>query len=345
MTSAADTINAAFLGTIIATAPIVKALLQRAVPLNHITGAEKSLQALKIQIGKDDPLPRSVVDLPAHLSSSEGRSHPQHQLSNLVHKANQASLFANIHSPRDQLRLSAVTRPRAGLWLSALPVKQLGLKFDKQEFVALLRWWLGLSVLLPDPCPEPKCPHSLDIWGDHAVVCPCGPSRIARHDAVNHVWAHCLKSAGFHVTKEVHCDPDSQRRSADTLVDSWQFGRQCAHDWIITHTLQSSALARRSPDPAVPLVDAETHKISYAKANCEKNGIDFLPLAADTFGGFGPQAELALHKVTKDAQLLRGDSAPPAVHLRQRLQVAVLRGVARQLLRRITHHELQDGDF
>ena len=75
---------------------------------------------------------------------------------------------------------------------------------------------------------------------------------------------------------------------------------------------------------------------------CEQNGIDFLPLAADTFGGFGIHAELAMHEMAKDALLLRGTSAPTVNHLRQRLQIAVLRGVARQLLRRLTHHELEE---
>jgi len=77
---------------------------------------------------------------------------------------------------------------------------------------------------------------------------------------------------------------------------------------------------------------------------CEASGIDFLPLAADTFGGFGVQAEVALHQISKDALLLRGLSAPPAIHLHQRLQIAILRGVVRQLLRRITHHDLEDED-
>jgi len=130
-------------------------------------------------------------------------------------------------------------------------------------------------------------------------MCPCGPSWIARHDAVINTWAHYLKSNGFLVTKEVRCDPDSQLRSADTLVDSWKFGRQCAHDWVITHTLQKSALVRSTPDRAASLADAEVNKNSYAKSVCEANGIDFLPLTADTFGGFGVQAEAALHKVSK----------------------------------------------
>jgi len=57
-------------------------------------------------------------------------------------------------------------------------------------------------------------------------------------------------------------------------------------------------------------------KSSYAKSTCEANGIDFLPLAADTFGGFGVQAKAAMHKILKDHQLLRGVNASPASHLR-----------------------------
>ena len=95
------------------------------------------------------------------------------------------------------------------------------------------------------------------------------------------------KAAGFHVKTEQHTDPNSQRRSADTLVDNWKFGQQSAHDWVVTHTLQKSALSRSSPDPSVPLQEAEADKNSYAHEVCKKAGIGFLPLAADSFGGFG----------------------------------------------------------
>ena len=113
---------------------------------------------------------------------------------------------------------------------------------------------------------------------------------------------------------------------------------------MITHTLQKSSIARSTLDPSGPLLDAEANKVSYANSVCVANGIDFLPLAADTFGGFGEQAEAAMREVTKNAQLLRGDSLPPT-HLRQRLQFAILRGVARQLLRRFTHPELDEAPF
>jgi len=269
---ASDIMNAAFLGATVASTPVVKALLGTDISLGAIPGAVQSFAPLKAQLGTEDHLPPSVADLLAFLSLSDNssRRHPQHLLSDLVHKTNLAKLLAIPHSQRDQLRLAAASRPRAGLWLTALPVKQLGLKLDKQEFSILLRWWLGLPVCLQEICPEPKCTVLLDKWGDHAVSCPCGPSRIARHDAVNHVWSLFLKSCGFHVTKEVHCDPDSQRRSADTLVDSWMYGRQCAHDWVITHTLQKSILAQGTPDPAAPLAKAKADPL--ASLTCKSFG-------------------------------------------------------------------------
>ena len=67
-----------------------------------------------------------------------------------------------------------------------------------------------------------------------------------------------------------------------------------------------------------------------------------LPLAADTFGGFGSKAEGAMHEMAKQERLLRGSCATPLLHVRQRLQCAVMRGVYRQLLCRLTHHELED---
>jgi hypothetical protein len=230
------------------------------------------------------------------------------------------------------------------MWLSVLPVKALGMKFAPPEFSMLLRWWLGISVLCETPCPEAGCPEKLDPLGDHAVMCACGPSRISRHDSVNWTWARELKSAGFHVSIEQHVDPDSNRRSADTLVDNWDHGAQCAQDWVITHTLQHSAVTKRTLDPNMAVKNAEAYKNSYAKDCCNAVGVDFLPLATDTFGGFGELARQAIKKVASQARLCRGaDERLTGGRLLQRLQVSVMKGVARQLLRRITHEDEGDG--
>ena len=57
--------------------------------------------------------------------------------------------------------------------------------------------------------------------------------------------------------------------------------------------------------------------------------IGFLSLSANTFGGFGTEAEAAMRHAVKQAKLFRGESALSPDQLRQRLQFAVMRGVAR----------------
>ena len=341
---AADVANAAYLGNTLAVRGIVATLLRRDVPFPEFPAVQECLDALRTQTHTPESLPAAAADLPAALSAlpAAAARHPQHTLSELVHAANRAKLLATPLLPREKLRLQAVTRPEAGSWLAALPSKPLGTKFSKVEFSVLLRWWLGLPVFSADstPCPEPRCPEVLDPSGDHAVMCASGPSRISRHDAVNQTWAHALKGAGFHVAVEVHVDPDSQRRSADTLADNWDHGRQCAHDWVVTHALQKEAVTRKTPDPDTALKHAEAYKNSYAKQRCEERGVDFLPLAIDTFGGFGELAQQAIRKAANGARLMRNeDCALSRSRLLQRLQVSAMMGVARQLLRRQTYDD------
>jgi len=114
-------------GTTVASAPVSEILLGHSVPLDTIAGAQQSLEALRVQVGCNDHLSSSVVDLPTSLFAPPKKaSHPQHLLSDLVHKAKLMKLLASSHSQRCQLRLAAVTRPHAGSWLAALPIKQLG---------------------------------------------------------------------------------------------------------------------------------------------------------------------------------------------------------------------------
>ena len=181
-----------------------------------------------------------------------------------------------------------------------MPSRVLGLKFDRDEFLALVRWWLGVAVFPQGGvCPEGFCTCELDPFGDHAVCCQFGPSRIARHDGVNSVWAFSLKSAGFVAQTEVYTDSVSQRRSADTYVESWEHGRSAAHDWVISHALQKSALDSGGGEPDFAVRQAEARKDSYAKERCRVRGLDFIPLAMYTF------AVLVLTRAGRSALRLR----------------------------------------
>ena len=130
------------------------------------------------------------------------------------------------------------------------------------------------------------------------------------------------------------------RRSADTLVNGWEHGRSAAHDWVVTHALQKTALEGTGEKKAsFALEQAEVKKDNYAKQRCEERGLDFIPMAMDTFGGVGSAAKKVINVAVSHARIHHGnalyDRTLSRRSLLQRLQVAAMRGVARQLLRRM----------
>ena len=103
---------------------------------------------------------------------------------------------------------------------------------------------------------------------------------------------------------------------------------------------QRAALANAGgKNPDFALEQAVDKKDSHAKDRCEARGIDFVPLAMDTFGGLGPAAKKAIKVAVAHARIHHGnalyDRTLSRRSLLQRLQVAAMRGVARQLLRRM----------
>lgn len=347
--SAMDLVEASYIANIAAAAPLVSRLLkQPALTLQDFPDAARAYASLRSKVTASAPLPDSLASFAACPFARKALAHRdlQRQLSRLVaDRSRNDWMAAPLASSRDALRKAAVSRPGAGNWQSVPPIPQLGFKFAPDEFLVLMRWWLGLPVYpAPAPCPEHKCGEDADPLGDHAVCCHSGPSMVARHDNVNLVWCHALRGCGFSCQREVFTDPLTSHRSADTFVSSWKCGNSAAHDWVISHVAQKAALAQK--DPNWSLLHAEGYKVSAASERCAKRSIAFIPLAGDTFGGFGVEATAAAGVAASAGRLYRGfagdrDSSLTASGILQRLRVEVLKGVARQLLRRLAVEDLQ----
>jgi hypothetical protein len=309
---------------------------------------------LKVKVAAVEQLPTNIEELPsASCMKTVGASkHPQFALSELAHRANRAKLLANCSSSREKLRLEAVAREGAGAWLQAVPCAAVGMKFDRDEFLVLLKWWLGMDIMPADGgtcqegCGGKVCGAPLDSLGDHAVLCGYGPSRTTRHDAVNEKWAAQLRAFGFRVKMEVRTDPETKRRAADTWVENWKDGRGAAHDWVITHVWQKEAEERGKTDPNWAVEKAEAYKELGAKEDVERRGMVFVPMAADTFGGFGVAAREAVRRAVARGRIFEGnalcDRYATQNGMLQSLQVGVMRGIARQLLRRLVVLEAED---
>ncbi|MCP5015701.1 MAG: hypothetical protein GY938_10590, partial [Ketobacter sp.] len=104
-------------------------------------------------------------------------------------------------------------------------------------------------------------------------------------------------------------------------------------DWVVTHVIQQATPL--DPEPNWAVRHAEAHKDSYALARCRERNIEFVPLAIDTFGGFGGVALNAIRRAVLEGRFGRDhDRNISEPNYMMRLSVAALRGVAYQLLRR-----------
>ena len=210
---------------------------------------------------------------------------------------------------------------------------------SKASFLTRLKWIMGVPMCPPQGCPErsitnKQCNKPLGPWGDHAVICPTGPSCIARHDLLNITWLASLKTAGLHARAEVRVDPNTQRRAADTFVYNWNNGSPAAHDWKVTHVLRAG-MEKNLTDPNWAVRESEAAKARAEQGTCAKQGVDFSPLVIDTMGGFGPQAIKAISKVANHCRIVGDDdSSLKRKRLAQKLRFVTMKGIATQILRR-----------
>ena len=197
---AEDVAECAYLGNVLATRKLVGTLLgEEELRVEELRGVRNAFEAWK---SKAEVEVKDIEELLRRdeMKSRDGTLHPQRTLAAAVHQRSWVNLVDRAPSVREQLRLRAVAREGAGAWWNLPPVKQLGFKVDRDEFLALVKWWLGVPMYAEhdgEPLVCPECGEGMDALGDHAVMCKHGPSRTGRHDGVNKTWAFALKGAGL----------------------------------------------------------------------------------------------------------------------------------------------------
>ena len=212
---------AAFLSNAIQCSETMSSLLGQEISALEVPGADDSWNAFRSALfSREQPLSGDITKFLSDLSLlhvippsaredpealieafAEGGDKPQHCLHSILQERKIRDWLSL--PPRSQgesterclLRKLAVMRGDTvtgyvGSWLNVVPNRFMGFKMIKPVFSSVLKWWLGEYVCPPGRCPEYsvaklQCPSELDPWGDHAVCCPTGATRIARHDLVN----------------------------------------------------------------------------------------------------------------------------------------------------------------
>ena len=174
---------------------------------------------------------------------------------------------------------------------------------------------------------------------------------IARHNGVNLAWLIAEKAAGVTVQREQKVVFGEKKKPADTLVWGWKGEDACAQDWAVVHPLTKSNLKSKKLNPYAAVEKAEERKKRLEGEMCETAGVEFLPLAMDTFGGFGPSAAAALGVVADQLRTVKGEEEDHkeyrAKRIAQKLRIVMLRYVARQIISRSDvgrTEEIQEGE-
>ena len=165
---------------------------------------------------------------------------------------------------------------------------------------------------------------------------PIGGERIAKH---NHV-----RDAFFAAAAEAHLGPikepdglllGSDDRPADVLLPYWSQGKDVAVDITVVNPLQTALVARAAQEGGSAVQHAHEAKVRKYGERCSQEGITFVPLAVDTFGGWHQSALEVLTKLWRQLARANGKREEEVVsHLRQRIAVVLVRDNVSMLLSR-----------
>ena len=271
------------------------------------------------------------IDLPLH----------QKSLSRLIDEVYFSSLIEASPDVRSKALALSTSLPHAGDWLNVVPSPALGLCLLDQEFRLCLGYWLGLRMSGDfRTCPVCGKSAAADPYGDHQVGCGGNGDRIFRHNALRDALFAASQSAALAPRKEVpSLIPGSQSRPADIFLPNWCRGQPAALDVTVISTMQPLTLAGAAAEPGFALKVAEARKLGSHNADCRAIGVSFIPIVAETLGGWSADSVVHIARIGRLVGQRLG--TPPAIavkHLFQRLSILLWKGNAALWARRLPLH-------
>ena len=189
---------------------------------------------------------------------------------------------------------------------------------------------------------ERKCPFcksgTLDAIGDHEVSCHCLGDMISCHDRIrNKIILACSGALLSPISEQNSLLADNNSRPGDIFLPVWKAGQPAALDVSVTSPLQSSLIINASEKSGFALSAAEDRKYEQYAQNCSEVGIQFIPLAFETFGGFSETVRKNLKRIatlTDNKNLQPAGLSVAFSRLSQSVSVTAIRGSAIMLLSR-----------
>ena len=209
---------------------------------------------------------------------------------------------------------------------------------DTEECQVAIRWWLGLNTSTAASCPF--CPGAvLDPLGHHATSCQHGGDVVTRHNRLRDTFAKLCHRAHLPVRVEVGYGLSGDHvntRPADVLVQGWDRGKPAAFDITVTSPLTPATLRDASTSSGAAAHAAECRKHSTNDARCQEMGWVCIPLAVETFGHWGKEAQIVFSRLASLLSIHQGRPKSVALFdIYSRMNMCLVRSVSRAIMGRV----------
>ena len=138
--------------------------------------------------------------------------------------------------------------------------------------------------------------------------------------------------------------PGLDARPADLLIPRWEGGKDACLDVTVVSPMQIAMVQGAATTDGYALDKAFERKVAKAGEPCRQAGLAFIPLAADTLGGWHSVATKQVTKLATAQARQLGEAEEVAVRrLRQRLSLLLMKGNSALLVGRVPEPEDPDG--
>ena len=279
-------------------------------------------------------LPPSLHDADPDLRSAEASW--QEQFGSLPSLAKQSfldmtaskhradSLLQEATTQRNRVRLLSLHGTFAGAWLNALPTNRTGFntRLSNEEIRIAVGVRLGCKITEPHRC---NCNMPVDQYGLHGLSCRHAAGRTNRHTEVNNIIKDALREAEVPAILEPNhlCRSDNKRPDGVTVTPFYR-GKNAVWDFTCVCPLTSSINTASNSEPGKTAASAEHRKTTKYT---ELSDYHFVPVAVETLGSFGPEAQRFVRQIGARITASTEDKSATS-QLAQRIGIAIQRGNA-----------------
>jgi hypothetical protein len=214
----------------------------------------------------------------------------------VVYKARADTILKEFpRNSSDRARLTSVTNPYSGSWLTTAPLDPLFTLHDI-HFALATRLRLGLPLF--DNITRCVCGATLDHSPLHFMACR-NLSRIPRHDRLVQVITRVARLCGVTTQIEPRIDGEDKSRGDGHLFFHAQSG--IFDTLVIDPCANSYRKAAQHPLGAASI--GEKRKSDSYDARCRQQGFLFYPVVIETFGGLGVRCRDLVSKIAEEGSL------------------------------------------